>query len=293
MPVVFVFWERVSLFPHISSLLPVLSLKFPILHIVTCRRTHVMKATGSRSDLLNFSIITLPITITYRGSQSVTATSSFRFLPGLRGYWFSAEENSCSHLEMPWRKFVSRLTAWLSLSLIIRPTVSRPVCLGIKHPFGLTTRFLLDRNLRVCWCGAPSLTRDRVCRLQLLLALAKAVIFGSKSRVTCDHILLSQIRDFHFRRLLRLAGLRWRYSTLPPLPFYTCWAPVIEDSNIQGSLLFYECVLSKTCLFAAMLSNGDVFPEPLFSNRRLAPAFRRHITIFYCNPSETFKHFHP
>jgi hypothetical protein len=34
---------------------------------------------------------------------------------------------------------------------------------------------------------------------------------GSESRVTRDHILLSQIRDFPFRRLLRLARLRWRY----------------------------------------------------------------------------------
>jgi hypothetical protein len=30
------------------------------------------------------------------------------------------------------------------------------------------------------------------------------------------HNLLSQIRDFPFRRLLRLSGLRWRYSTPPP-----------------------------------------------------------------------------
>jgi hypothetical protein len=49
-------------------------------------------------------------------------------------------------------------------------------------------------QLRVCWCGAPSLTRGRVCRLQLLLALANAVIPGSESRWTHDHILLSQIR---------------------------------------------------------------------------------------------------
>jgi hypothetical protein len=34
-----------------------------------------------------------------------------------------------------------------------------------------------------------------------------------RSRV---HILLPQIRDFPFRRLLWLAGLRWRYSTPPP-----------------------------------------------------------------------------
>jgi hypothetical protein len=50
--------------------------------------------------------------------------------------------------------------------------------------------------LRVCWCGALSLTRGRICHLQVLLVLASAVIFGSESRGTRDHILLSQIRDF-------------------------------------------------------------------------------------------------
>jgi hypothetical protein len=61
-----------------------------------------------------------------------------------------------------------------------------------------------------------SLTRGWVCRLQLLLALARAFILGSESRGTSDHILLSQIRDFPFCRLLRIAVLRWRYSTQPP-----------------------------------------------------------------------------
>jgi hypothetical protein len=37
--------------------------------------------------------------------------------------------------------------------------------------------------------------RERVCRLQLLLVLASAVILGSESRGIRDHILLSQIRD--------------------------------------------------------------------------------------------------
>jgi hypothetical protein len=41
--------------------------------------------------------------------------------------------------------------------------------------------------------------------------LASAVILGSESHGTRDHSLLPQIRDFPFRRLLRLARLRWRY----------------------------------------------------------------------------------
>jgi hypothetical protein len=79
--------------------------------------------------------------------------------------------------------------------------------------------FITVWHLRVCWCAPLSLTRRRVCRLQLLLVLASAVIFGSESRGTCDHILLSEIRDFPLRRLLWVAGLRSRYSTPPPHGF--------------------------------------------------------------------------
>jgi hypothetical protein len=51
------------------------------------------------------------------------------------------------------------------------------------------------RQLPVCWCGEPSLTRGRVCRLQLLLGVASAVTVGSESSRTHEHILLSQIPD--------------------------------------------------------------------------------------------------
>jgi hypothetical protein len=44
--------------------------------------------------------------------------------------------------------------------------------------------------------------RGRVCRLQLLLALASAAILGSESRGTRDHILLPQILNLPFHRPL-------------------------------------------------------------------------------------------
>jgi hypothetical protein len=109
-------------------------------------------------------------------------------------------------------------TNWIiKVKVILRQTVSRPVCLGIKHPSGAYDQiFVTVRQLRVCSCGALYLMRGRVCRLELLLALPSAVILASQSRGTRDHILLSQIRDFPFRRPLRLAGSLWRYSIPPP-----------------------------------------------------------------------------
>jgi hypothetical protein len=93
---------------------------------------------------------------------------------------------------------------------------------------------------------ASSLTRGCVCRLQLLMVLASAVILRSRvprywwpyftvsdSRLSLPggpgpYIYIPQEQGgpvippgtrFPFLRLLRLAGLRWRYSTPPPHGF--------------------------------------------------------------------------
>jgi hypothetical protein len=60
-----------------------------------------------------------------------------------------------------------------------------------------TSNFIFQLNT----CGyspyiTSSLTRGFVCRLQLLLVLASAVILRSESHGTHDHILLSHIPDF-------------------------------------------------------------------------------------------------
>jgi hypothetical protein len=118
----------------------------------------------------------------------------------------------------------------------IRPTVSRPVHLGVGHPSGTRDQFffLLEiffRLLRVFYFVAPFLSWGRVCNLLLLLVIARAVPRDSRPyfivpiletpptwrarspylyqagtgwpRYTLGHCVPP------FRRLLRLAGLRW------------------------------------------------------------------------------------
>jgi hypothetical protein len=109
-------------------------------------------------------------------------------------------------------------------------------------------------------CGAPSLTRGRVWLLYMLLALASAIFLWSESLGTRDHILLSQIWDFPFRRLLRLAGSRWRYSIPPPhggLNWTTSPSYIAPARTAQKRLCHY-CVFSRC--------RRNVSTDPLLGN---------------------------
>jgi hypothetical protein len=113
------------------------------------------------------------------------------------------------YLTLHWKYSDFKLICQLKVKVTVQLTISLSVSLGVEP------HLLYLWQLRSCFSGAPSLTRKRVCFLYMLLVLANVVFLGSESLGTSDQILLSQIWDFPFRRLLRLAGSRWRYSNSP------------------------------------------------------------------------------
>jgi hypothetical protein len=130
---------------------------------------------------------------------------------------------------------------WLQLEFFIWCLVHHSISVSSPIWSPKTPLLLLSESCGLCW--APSMIIEGVCRLQLLLALSSAVIFGSDPRGNNDYILLSQIRDcpnmggqvpvfisprkrvaqlyatdtwLQFPRLLRLAGLQWIFPNPNP-----------------------------------------------------------------------------
>jgi hypothetical protein len=237
--------------------------------------THLGPATNFAPSLFNYF---RHLWVCWCGAPSLTRSRvcSFQFLPGIASAAFLTSESHGTHGNILLSLFFrlsqpggpgpciyfpqeqgspvippaigSDLTkVKVKFKVVLRPTISRSVRRGVRHPSGARDQFfgLLEiflRQLRVCYFVAPSLTRGRVCNLLLLLVLATTVPLGSESRGTQDHILLSQFlrlpqpgwpgpriyvpqeqggpdippgTEFPFCRPLRLAELRWRYS-IPP-----------------------------------------------------------------------------
>jgi hypothetical protein len=122
------------------------------------------------------------------------------------------------------------------------------------------TRYLLQfDSYGLVFVGRPIWRQDGS-------ALASAVFLGSESLGTRDHILLSQIWDFHFRGLLRLAGPRWRYSTPPPHGYQQSSKLVLLITSRYGPRRkhrFIIIVAFNCCVRGNMLVCGAVTQQRL------------------------------
>jgi hypothetical protein len=112
-----------------------------------------------------------------------------------------------------------------------------------------------------------SLTRVWVCRLQLLLVLASAVILRSECRGTHDHILLSQIRDSPNAPYLYPPGIGWPSYTSIGFPFRRLL-------RLASSIVACWFVAARMCLPSCCLAM-------YVSSDFTIPALGRHVTAPY------------
>jgi hypothetical protein len=108
----------------------------------------------------------------------------------------------------------------MAMEIFLRPTVSRPVSLGIGPPFGTLDQILSSYSfilqLRYSTFNASSLTRKRVCSLQCNRSLVRSLT-PNKYTCTCTCTLRSHLRLCSlFVASYDSQGLRWKYSNPPP-----------------------------------------------------------------------------
>jgi hypothetical protein len=104
----------------------------------------------------------------------------------------------------------------VKVKVTLQLTVGQSISLGVEPRLGLMTRYLLlFDSYGLVSVGLP-LWREDWSVFCICCWPSPAQSLGPESLGSRDYILLSQFWDFPFRRLLRLAGSRWRYSNPPP-----------------------------------------------------------------------------
>jgi hypothetical protein len=129
------------------------------------------------------------------------------------------------------------------------------------------TAVYYSETLRICWCGALSLTRGRICSLKLLLALASAVILGY--RVSWDSRPYFTVSDLRLLFSSLLTTRRATVEVLDPASTQDTWPHCSNCPSYsrhgphrkhRSSIVAFVSVAAGTCLLLCFPETGCVTP---------------------------------